>query len=134
MATTLLELVKGDPAGKSAVDEYQFEQITIDGDLEQSILAEMANYQLKCTTEYWIDHDEYGKYLDDTTVIYYPLDDVVERCFVYDGHFAGVMFTTNIHFVQGGAVLGGAKNYHSWWVNSRRMDNSISQYQLVKKQ
>ncbi len=132
MATTLLKLVKGDPSGKSAPKEYEFEQITIDGEMEQSILAEIATYQLKCTTEYWVDHDEYGRYLDDTTVSCQPLTDFVECCFVHDGHFAGVALYSKIHFVQGGVVVGDAKSYHSWWVNSRRMDNSISQYELVK--
>ena len=132
MATTLLKLVNGDPSGKSSPQEYQFEPITLDGDLEQTILAEIATYQLKCTTDFWVDHDEYGRYLDDTSVSYQPLTNFVEHCFVCDGHLAGAVIYSDLHFITSGVKLGSDKSYHSWWVNSRRMDNSVSEYQLVK--
>ncbi len=133
MATNVLKLTKGNPDGTDKPEDYDFEPITLDGDAEQTFLAEIDEYQLKYVTEYWVDHDEYGRYLDDTSVSYNPLTDVLKFCFVHDGHFAGVAFASEILFAKNGAKIGNAKSYNSWWVNSRRMDNAVSERSLVKK-
>lgn len=132
MATTLLKLIKGDPNGLGKAEEYDFESITLEGDEEQIILAEISQYQLKNVTEYWVDHDEYGKYLDDVSVSYNPLTDVLNFCFIHEGHFAGIAFPKDIHFAKSGKIVGNPNSYNSWWVNSRRMDNSICNSTLVK--
>ena len=132
MATTLLKLIKGDPNGLGKSEDYDFEPITLVGEEEQTVLAEIQQYQCEDITEYWVDHDEYGRYLDDTTVNYRPLTDVIKFCFIHEGHFAGVAFSTNIHFAKTGIILGNPKSYNSWWVNSRRMDNAVSNTKLVK--
>lgn len=132
MSTTLLNLVKGDPNGSGKAEDYDFETITLDGEEEQAILSEIAEYQIMDTTEYWVDHDEYGRYLDDTTVDYKPLTDFVENCFIHQGHFVGVTLYNTIHFAKTGVILGVPKSYNSWWVNSRRMDNAVSECKLVK--
>ncbi len=132
MATEILNLLKGNPDGSSKSDEYEFEKIILEGENEAVFLQEIAEYQLEYTTEYWVDHDEYGKYLDDVSISYNPLTDVIHFCFIYEGHFAGIAFPKDIHFVKTGVILGNSKSSNSWWVNSRRMDNSISDCKLVK--
>lgn len=132
MAITILKLTKGNPNGTGKPEDYEFEPITLDGDAEQTFLAEIDEYRLEFVTEYWVDHDEYGRYLDDTSISYNALTDVLKFCFVHDGHFAGVAFTDTIHFAHTGKKIGNAKSYNSWWVNDRRMDNAVSNCTLVK--
>ena len=107
--TNVLNLIEGSPLdgrnSNSKIDDYKFEAITVDGELEKTILFEASCWEFVCTKVNVYDHEDEGRWEtfigeDKTT-----LKDAEGDLIVLNGQLVGFKFENTIFFFPHGNCL-----------------------------
>ena len=115
--TNVLNLIEGTPRnGRNSnlkIDDYKFEPITLDGELEQAILYEASCWVFVCTKVNVYDHEDEGKWEtfvgEDKTL----LKDAEGDLIVFNSQLVGFKFDDTIFFFPHGNYVGCNERYFS---------------------
>ena len=134
--TNVLNLIEGSPLdgrnSNSKIDDYKFEAITVDGELEKTILFEAGCWEFVCTKVNVYDHEDEGRWEtfigeDKTT-----LKDTEGDLIVLNGQLVGFKFENTVFFFPHGNCVGGANRYFSKKEDGRSEEYDKHTYSVRK--
>ena len=116
MALKVLKMIKGDPLKDDQFSSYEFEPGTISGDIEAAILTEMKAWEFRIIRKSVYDHDDYGKDESESVHSSTPLNEIAEKCFIYQDQLLGVKHGDGLVFLPSGKIIG--EKYVTLWSES----------------